>query len=794
MKISYKWLCELTGVDWPVQEVADRLTLCGTACEDIGPLSQYMHEVVVGRVEKLEKVESADKIVKATVDIGNETLTVVCGAPNVAEGQIVPVALIGAKMAGGMEIKRAKIRGIESTGMICSERELGLSDVHAGIMVLDNGLKPGTPLIEALDLDDYILTFELTPNRGDSMSAIGIARDLAALAGVKIKRPEIAIKESSEKAADVVSVKIEDPDACPRYAARVIRNITLGESPQWLKNKLIASGVRPISNAVDVTNLVMLETGHPLHAFDLNRFGSSEVVVRLAKTKERFTTLDGKEHELTPEILMITNGREGVAVGGIMGGFDSEVADDTRDILLEAAYFNPVTIRRGRKHLGMMTESSQRFEKGADPNGVEFAIDRAAYLFQELCGGKVSAGIVDCYPKRIEPNKINYRPSRCSQVLGADISQDRMASILSDLEFDVQQGDVWKITVPTFRTDVEREIDIIEEVARIYGYHQIPDAITNVGPLFNPTHYYDVFISETRRVLSGAGFDEILDHGLGHDRKMQLFTSDIAPLRIVNPNSEDLNVMRSTLLPTMLNVVSHNVSHRNLDLRLFEVGKAYFPPNRKGEWVEEERISLAVTGNSETSWRDKPRLLDFFDLTGAIEALAHHFDWPSFEYPPDPHDGFEAGASFDIRVGGEKIGVIGQVMAATAKKFDLKQSVFAAEFATTSLMTVSRALKVYEPLPVYPAALRDIAMMVDQSLPAGELVRTITKCAGELAESVQIFDLYTGRQIPQGKKSVAVAMEFRCRERSLSSEEVDKLQEKIVSELRKQFKAEIRDR
>ncbi len=794
MKVSYKWLCELTGVDWPVKELAERLTLCGTACEDIAPLAQYMQNVVVGKVDKVEKVEGADKIVKATVDLGKEKLTVVCGAPNVAEGQTVPVALIGAKLAGEMEIKRAKIRGVESTGMICSERELGLSDDHSGIMVLDDSLPAGAPLADALNLDDYILTFELTPNRGDSMSAIGIARDLAAIASVKLKRPTTAIKESTEKATDLVSVKIEDPDACPRYAARIIRDVKIGESPQWVKNKLIASGVRPISNVVDVTNLVMLETGHPLHAFDFHRFGSSEVVVRRARDKERFTTLDGKERELTPDVLMITNGKEGVAVGGIMGGLNSEISDDTKDILLEAAYFNPVTIRRGRRHLGMMTESSQRFEKGTDPNGVPYAIDRAAYLFQELCGGSVSAEIVDCYPKKIEPNTIDYRPSRCTPVLGADIPHERMAAIMTDLEFDVRQGQTWRVTVPTFRTDLDREIDLVEEVARIYGYHQIPDAVTNIGPLFNPTHFGDVFIADTRRVLSGAGFDEILDHGLGNDRKMKMFAPGIALLRIVNPNSEDLNVMRSSMLPTLLNVVGHNIAHRNLDLRLFEIGKVYFPPNEKGEWVEQDRISLAVTGRSEISWRDKPRPLDYYDLTGGIEALGHHFSWPAFEYRPAAHEGFESSATFDIMLKGETIGLIGQVNSATARKFDIKQAVFAAEFATAGLIGASRKLKEYQPLPVYPAALRDIAMVVDESIPAGELVRAIRKSAGELADEVKIFDLYTGQQIPQGKKSIAIAIDFRSRERSLSSDEVDTLQETIVRELKQQFKAEIRDK
>ena len=414
MKVSYKWLLELTGLDWPVEDVAHRLTLCGTACEYIEHAARHMDKVVVGEVLALDPVKGADKIQLATVDVGNGKMDVICGAPNVAVGQKVAVALEGASLAGGMVIKKVKIRGVESSAMICSERELGISDDHSGIMVLDAKIAPGTPLAEALDFHDYILTFELTPNRGDSMSAIGIARDLAALASTKVIRPEVKINEASEPASNAVKVTIDDPAGCPRYAARVIRNVKIGPSPWWVRKRLLLSGVRPISNVVDVTNLVMLETGHPLHAFDLDRFGSSHVVVRKAASGELFTTLDGKKHELTPEVLLITNGQTGVAAGGVMGGLNSEVEDDTTNILLEAAYFDPATIRRSRKKLDLVTESSSRFEKGADPNGIPYAIDRAAYLFQQICGGKVLSGVVDCYARRIEPLNISFRPQRCN--------------------------------------------------------------------------------------------------------------------------------------------------------------------------------------------------------------------------------------------------------------------------------------------------------------------------------------------------------------------------------------------
>ncbi|NOY88247.1 MAG: phenylalanine--tRNA ligase subunit beta, partial [FCB group bacterium] len=426
MDISYQWLKELTGLDWSPEEMADRLTLCGTACEYIEPTSKYLDKVIVGEVVDLKPVPNASQIKLATVNLGKEIMDVVCGAPNVAVGQKVPVALEGAKLAGGIVIKKVKIRGVESRAMICSEKELGISDDHSGIMVLDNDASIGTPLVEYLDYDDYILTFELTPNRADSMSAIGIARDLAALASVKVKKPVFELKESSEKASDYIKVSIDDSVGCPRYAARIIKKVKMAPSPWWIKKKLLTAGIRPISNIVDITNLVMLETGHPLHAFDLDLFGSDEVVVRRARDKEKFVTLDGIEHELTEEILLITNGKQGVAAAGVMGGFNSEVKENTTNILLEAAYFNPAVIRKSRKKLGLVTESSSRFEKGTDPNGIPYVIDRAAYLFSEICGGEVLNGIVDCYPQAINPQKIKFRPKRCNKTLGTDFKTERM--------------------------------------------------------------------------------------------------------------------------------------------------------------------------------------------------------------------------------------------------------------------------------------------------------------------------------------------------------------------------------
>lgn len=794
MRVSYKWLLELTGLDWPVEKVAERLTLSGTACEEIIPLSKYLDKVVVGEVIDLQKIEGADKIKKVTVVTGREKYELVCGAPNVAIGQKVPVALLGARLAGDITIKKVKIRGVESIGMICSERELGLSDDHSGIMVLDGKAVPGTPIIDELDLDDYILNFELTPNRPDSMSVTGIARDLQALAGVKIRKPVFELKEVDRKTAAYIKVEIEDTVGCPRYAARIIDGITIAGSPWWLKKKLITAGIRPICNVVDITNLVMLETGNPLHAFDLKLFGSDRVLVRKARDKEKFITLDGGEHELSPDVLLITNGTTGVAAAGVMGGLNSEVKTDTHTILLEAAYFNPRIIRKSRKYLGLVTESSARFEKGVDPNNIPYAIDRAAYYFKEIAGGEVLNGIVDSYPQPIFPVKISFRPDRCNSILGTALSSIRMKEILSGLDFEITGSNPLNVTVPTFRPDIEQEIDLIEEIARIEGYAAIPDTEVNIGPLYTPVHFIDRFENELRSILTGSGFDEIIGHGLADSREAKILNSNLPWLRIINPVSEDLDIMRNTLMLTALTVVNHNLSHRLIDMRLFEIGRAYFPPDKDGNWLEEDRLSLTVSGSTPGNWREKPRPQDFYDLKRAIENLALHFHWPEITFQEIKTSFFDESISYKLSSGLTDIGLIGKIAEPIAKKFDIKQEVYIAELKINPLITISREAVTFEPLPVYPAAPRDLALVVDVNVKVGDIIKLIQKTAGPMAESVNVFDLYSGEQIQKGKKSIGIAITYRSPEKSLISEEVDNLQGNIISNLKKSFNAEIREK
>jgi len=792
MKVSYRWLRELTGLDWSPEEMGDRLTLAGTSCEYIEPTAGYMDNVVVGRVVELSGIEGTDKIKKAIVDDGAGRYDVVCGALNVAAGQKIAFARIGAKLAGDFVIKKARIRGVESSGMICSERELGISDDHSGIIVLDDDAPVGTPLVEYLDYDDYILTFELTPNRGDSMSAIGIARDLAALASIKLRRPQFEVTETTTPATGSIEVSIDDPVGCPRYTARVIKNVAIAPSPWWLRKRLLACGMRPISNIVDITNLVMLECGHPLHAFDLDRFGSDEVVVRRAASGEKFTTLDGEEHELNEQVLLITNGKSGVAAAGVMGGLDSEVSDDTTNILLEAAYFDPNVIRRSRRKLELVTESSSRFEKGADPNGIEYAVNRAAQLMHELCGGEVQKGIVDCYPKRIEPRRATMRPARCNGVLGSNYTVERMKQILTDLELEVKGDDPIEVMVPTFRGDLEREIDLIEEVVRIEGFDSIDDAVTNIGPLYSAIRPEDRFAREARSVLTACGFDEMLDHGLTSSKLASAFNPDLPQVRILNPVSEDLDIMRNSLIPTTLAVVAHNLTHRIMDQRLFELGKVYFAG--AGDWREPERLVLAVTGNSPQSWRDSARPFDFHDLTGALARLAEHFRWPAFSYRPESVPFLDNLISFRTHSGEKPLGWAGLVKADLGRSLGIKQTVLVAELELEGIMDSREGRLKFQPLAVYPAAPRDLAIVVDEAVPAREIVQCVREAAGELAESVEIFDLYVGKQVAEGRKSIALNIQYRSKSGSLSSEQVDETQRNVIAKLEQRFNAEIRDK
>jgi len=790
MQLPYSWIKELADIPWPAVELAERLTLAGAETEASPVLEKGFANICVGQIEGIEKIGGTDHLAKARVNLGEEKIQVVCGAPNARPGQKVVVAKVGAELQGGLKIKKSKIRGVESNGMICAEDELGLSDDHSGIMVLEDDVPIGAPINDVLKIDDYILKLDLTPNRPDLLSAIGVARDCACLAGVKVKRPQFELQENSEKAADYIKVSIDDAEACPRYAARIIRGVKIRPSPWWIKRKLILCGIRPISNVVDITNLVMMEYGHPLHAFDYDKFEHKEILVRRAKNGEKFETLDGKEHKLTPEVLLITDGMKCVAAAGVMGGLNTEVRENTINVLLEGAYFDPSTTRRSRLHLGINSESSYRFERGADPNIIPEAIDRAAYLMQKYADGKVLEGIVDCYPKKIVPAEIELRHDRVKSLLGIDISRDRIIEILNGLEYDVQGDDLLKVRVPTFAADVKREVDLLEEIIRIESFDSIPFIDRNTGPLFTPGHPDDEFRAKIRKLMTAQGFDEVYSSGLGNSKLMSFLSDNDAQLKILNPIAEDLDIMQNTLIYSGLKSAAHNIAHRNTSLALFEIGKAFFPGKPP---KEKEEIAITLSGKLADQWYSKGRDYSFYDLKGAIDTLVSGCRINALRYDAEDQKPFQEGLSFSLRMDKMIAGRAGQISPALAKEFDIKQPIFMAVLDFQVLHDIQDDILEYKPLPRYPAAPRDIAIVVDEGIEAGEILEQIKSAGGDLLEDAGIFDLYQGKQIGSGKKSLAFYLIFRSSERSLESSEVAAVQEKISEGLKKYFKAEIRE-
>ncbi len=792
MKLCYSWLRELADFEWDAYELADRLSLSGTEAKVVGPLFPEFTGVVVGKVEECERHPSSSKLNICRVDTGSAVLTTLCGSPNIAAGQKVAFAGPGAELPNGLRIHTVEKLGTKSDGMICSEAELGLSDDHSVTMELDRQIKTGTSLREALEIDDWLLEFDLTPNRPDCLSAIGIAREIAAMTGSKVNLPEINLEEIENLASDEVEIVIDNPDQCPRYMARVIRGVRNGSSPWWIRKKIYSTGMRAINTIVDVTNLVMMETGHPLHAFDFDLFSVPKVLVRNAREGEKFTTLDQVERSLSAETVLITDSVKAVAIGGIMGGLDSEVSDKTKNILLESAYFNPKSIRRANKHLGLITESQIRFEKGADPNNVPRACDRAAYLMQKYAGGKVFQEQVDCYPKVIEPVKINLRPARVNQILATDLAAPQMIDILSALEFGVRTGKELEVTVPTFRPDVTREIDLIEEVARIYGLDRIKSADRAAGKLVTTERPEGRFHETLRELLISRGCAEALTNTLIDPAKDKVVSGLEDHVKILNPVSVELSVLRQNLQCSFLNIISYNLNRKKEDIIFFEIGKVFLP---SGDELpsEKEMLALAVAGKEETvNWDKGIHKYDFFDLKGVMEALVDGLRTGDLSLDPQEHLFYESDRSFDVILGGTRCGVCGEVSKKARDQFDIDLPVYTAELDITTLQKLASESREFVPVPRFPSSVRDIAVIVDTNVFAEQLRSEILSVGGELVRRVDLFDIYEGKQVPSGKKSLAFSLEYRSDEKTLTDEEIDETHNKVVEQLKSRFSAQLR--
>lgn len=802
MNVTYNWLKEFVDFSETPEELAALLTMLGLEVESMEKLGGGLDDVVVALVEEKRQHPNADKLSICRVNNGREVLDIVCGAQNFKQGDTVALAQIGAVLPGDFKIKRSKIRGEESCGMLCSERELGLSEESAGIIVLPPDLAPlGTPLFTALGLKDTLFEIGLTPNRSDCLSAFGIARDVAAKLGLKAVFPVSSLIEGPEKTSSIVEVTINSPEHCPRYSARYISGCAVAPSPEWLVKRLNAIGIRSINNVVDVTNLIMMELGQPLHAFDCQRLSGSRIIVRTADEGELFTTLDNQQRVLTTSDLVICDAERPVALAGIMGGLNSEIEHSTTTVLLESAFFKPSTIRKTAKRLGLHTESSHRFERGIDIDSVTRALDRAASLIIELAGGVLASEVLDVYPGQYERSAILFRPEKANELIGIALERDQIISILTRLNCIVSPGDDGSVyvTPPYYRIDIEREIDLIEEIARLNGYDKIPATMPVARVVSDrPSRHQDIE-RQLRDVLVDNGMAEIINFSFTAPEaagKLLLSEDDSRRLaiKLANPLVDEQSVMRTTLLPGLLETVSRNLNFRSLDLKLFEIRRIYFP----GEGSEMPREPLCIVGALTGSrdgdgWSRPNECVDFYDVKGIVETVLDCLEIGGITWMaenPEPY--YHPGKSCRIYAGRSCIGSVGELHPTVQKNFEIEKTVYCFELDFEKLVKLSRNKKSILAPSRFPDSTRDIAMLIPDELPAVKIVDCIRSEKISEIENVQIFDVYRGKGVPDGCKSIAVRVRYRSSERTLTEEDISVLHKKIVTKLIQTLQVTIR--
>jgi phenylalanyl-tRNA synthetase beta chain len=802
VKISVKWLGEYVALPASVEELARKLTAAGLEIEGLERPGEGLKGVVVAQIKESVQHPNADKLSVTKVDAGGPTpLQVVCGAKNYKVGDKVPLATVGAKLPNGMEIKQAALRGVDSSGMLCSAKELGLTEDASGLLILPADARPGTPIAQQLGLDDVVLEVNVTPNRPDALSHLGVAREVGVVTGAPFRPPEPKPPEAGGSAADKVMVRIEDPARCPRYAARVIENVTIKPSPQWLQDRLKACGVRAINNVVDVTNYVNLEYGQPLHAFDLEKLAGQEIVVRCAKQGEKIRTLDGKDRTLDADDLAICDRDRPQAIAGVMGGGDSEVSEGSRRIVLESANFLASSVRRTSKRHGLHTEASHRFERGADIDAVGPAIDRAAQLIAELSGGTVLSGRVDVFPGKQPARRVALRYARVEKFLGAAVPEAECRRILGALGFKVAEEAAGQTTfeVPRARVDVEREEDLLEEVARVYGYDNIPARLPRGVAELAPEAPTAEAERRLRQALSGVGMNEVVNYSFVAPKSLEVLGGKDKPVALVNPLSVEQSVMRTSLLPGLLENLSRSVRHQVERVAIYETGRAYFrdaegghgqrPPTR-----EVPRVGGLVWGlRSGRSWTQKDARMDFYDAKGAVEALLHALHVEGVRFVPAEAPAWHPRACAQVLLGdGTALGYVGEVHPRISKTLELPQGVFTFELDTEPLYAAARLVPEYHSLPRFPAVLRDLAVVVPVELRNEEVRKVIREVGGALVEDALIFDVYTGKPIPEGKKNLAYAIRYRSPERTLTDAEVTEAHQRIIAEVNQRLGGALR--
>ncbi len=846
MKVPLSWLKEYVDITMSPGELGHMLTMAGLEVEAIEYVgAEWGDKIVTAQITHLEKVPKSDHLSYTRVSTGSDEFGVICGAPNIKEGDKVPLALVGAKV-GDITIGKKKSMGYVSEGMLCSLRELGLGNDHSGIYILDPETELGRKLADVLG--EVVMEFSIKAHRGDLSSMIGIAREVAALTGQKVRVPEPILHVHGTPAAEMVQVTIEDPDLCPRYGARIISGLKIGLSPSWMGRRLLAAGMRPINNIVDITNYVMLELGQPLHGFDYDLVRQRHIIVRSAHEGEELATLDNVKRKLTPDMLLITDPEGPTAIAGVMGGAISEVNDKTTTVLLEAANFNAANVRRTSVALGLRTDASSRFEKGLDPELVIAGANRAAQLMADLAGGTVHPGIVDCYPRPIQARTLTFSTDEVEWLTGMKVTQHEAMEALVALGFAVvgdEQGKTMQVTVPTYRGDIEEGADLVEEVIRIIGYDKLPSTIPS-GPLPEPQgESWFEREQEMRTLLVGAGLSEIITYTMTSRARMVnllaqvdaasarvllqaplskatngVHNGTVAPVKtstavasfdvrsipavvLTNPLSSDLECMRLTLMSGLMETMQENSKRNRAGLRFFEIGRRYLPADDVHHQPEERRsVGIALCGPAQISWiGELSRPADFYDLKGIVETLLGELYLTDYRFTPTQHPTFHPGRCAFVELprlsnSGEQvyspIGVLGEVHPIVQKRYDLPYRAYLCELDLELLYAALPSRLVYLPISRHQELSRDLAIVVDQQVPAQAIREVIIHNGGQLLHSVTLFDVYTGEPIPAGKKNLTYSLVYQSQERTLTDAEANALQERILSALHEEFDAVLR--
>jgi phenylalanyl-tRNA synthetase beta chain len=802
MIVSLSWLEDYVSIQMDVSSLADALTMVGLEVEAVWDRYAYLNSVVVSRIETVSPHPNAEKLTICKVNTGDRELHIVCGAPNAKKGMLAPLAFPGTLFPNGRTLENSIIRGIKSEGMLCSENELAIGNKTDGLMELFGDLKPGTSLSEALSLSDHVMEIGLTPNRSDCLSILGIAREIAAVQETELKYPDFSIIDESADIIHATSVDIKNPEHCPRYSARLVENITVGPSPFWIQDRLLSVGLRPINAIVDITNFVMMETGQPLHAFDFDRLAQNRIVVRTATDKEVFTTLDGKKHELNSEILMICDGEKPVAIGGVMGGENSEIQTDTTRVLIESACFDPVSIRKTSKYLVMSTDASHRFERGVDPDGTVKALNRAASLMATVSGGKIVPGLIDEHPIQFETTSIELDTAYANQVLGLSLQASHMQALLESVDFLVKSQDPYRLVVipPSFRVDVSRPQDLMEEIARLYGYEKIPTTFPLIPAQRRMPSIKWEFRGQVKDIMRSLGFNEIINYSFMDEKSCDLLALEATDRRrqllpILNPLTEDMAIMRTSLVSGLLKSMHLNLSQQMKSLKFFEIGNTFINQGIDCLPLENEYLAALWTGSrNDHSIHMKDIECDFYDIKGAAEALLRSLEIPEVIFTKMPKECCQytkAGHSARIIVEGKDIGLLGEVNPAVIFEFDLRQKAYIFELDLEILSSLTPSFKRFQPVPKFPATYRDVTIIIDKQIESGEVVETVRNEGDNLIESVLLYDVYEGDPIPKGQKSITLRIVYRSAEKTLEDSDVTPVTKKIAQTLLSKLNASL---